>query len=132
MDKRLRKTQRILKVQEQLQKMAEWRLASLKRQAIELRNAQEDLIQTLNHDDALHGLFVESTARRLQQLAAQEGQVEQAQSEQGKVVLDRAMQVKRTERIVDTLALEHRRAGEKKDGLALLDRLATKSDASLP
>ncbi|MFC4173656.1 hypothetical protein ACFOYU_16595 [Microvirga sp. GCM10011540] len=132
MDKRLRKTERLLKVQEQLQKMAEWKLADLSRQAAELRNAQETLIQTLNDDEVLHGLFVESRARRLQTLAGEANQVDEAQEAQKKVVLERSMQVKRTERMVETFAEEHRRASEKKDYLMLLDSLASKNDASLP
>ncbi|WP_157961486.1 hypothetical protein [Microvirga flavescens] len=132
MDKRLRKTQRLLKVQEQMHRIAEWKLAGLQRQASELRDAQETLIQTLNDDDALHGLFVAPAARRLQQLAGQSSQVEAAQTAQSQIVLDKAMQVKRTERMVGTLEQEHRRNTEKKDYLSLLDRLATKRDASLP
>jgi len=132
MDKRLRKTVRLLKVQEQLQRNAEWKLANLHAKADELQNAQQALIQTLNDDEALHGLFVESRARRLQVLAVEASNVEKALEEQRKTALERAMQVKRTERFVDTLALENRRATEKKEYLALLDNLAAKSDASLP
>jgi hypothetical protein len=132
MDKRLRKTTRLLKVQEQLHKIAEWNLIGLQRRAKELQDAQETLIHTLNNDEVLHGLFVESRARRLQTLAGEASQVEIAREEQRKIALERAMQVKRTERIVDSIAVEHRRTVEKKDYLALLDGLATKNDASLP
>jgi len=132
MDKRLRKVKRILKVQEQLHKMAEWKLVQLQRQVTELRDAQTGLIETLNKDDALHGLFVESAAKRIQALAAQENQVEQLREVQSKVVMDKAMQVKRTERMIDGLTLETRRFLEKKDYLSLLDSLTAKRDASLP
>ncbi|RDI50405.1 hypothetical protein [Microvirga subterranea] len=132
MDKRLQKTKRLLKVQEQLHQIAEWKLASLQRQVAELQNTQHALIATLNDDQLLHGLFVEARSRRLQTLAAEEGRVKVAEAEQKKAALDHAMQVKRTERMVETLSVEYRRAVEKKDYLALLDSLATKTDASLP
>jgi hypothetical protein len=132
MDRRLRKAVRLLNVQEQLHKIAEWKLASLQRQSTDLQNAQEVLIETLNNDEMLHGLFVESRAKRLQTLAGEESQVKQAQETQSKVALEKAKQVKRTERMLETLTLEHRRAEEKKDYLALLDGLAQKNDASLP
>ncbi|MBF9235641.1 hypothetical protein [Microvirga alba] len=132
MDKRLRKNERLLKVQEQLHKIAEWKLVSLRRQVTDLQETQTVLIQALNSDDALHGLFVEPAARRLHALAGQEEQVRQARDAQNEVVLDRAMQVKRTERVVDALALEYQRTTEKRDYLALLDGFASKSDASLP
>ncbi|NNC00966.1 hypothetical protein HI113_44725 [Corallococcus exiguus] len=121
-----------MKVQEQLQKSAEWKLGSLQRKAAELQDAQRVLIETLNDDEKLHGLFVEPTARRLHELAGRASLVEQEREAQTKIVLDQTMKVKRTERLVDTLAVEHRRSSEKKDYLALLDRLATKADASLP
>jgi hypothetical protein len=132
MEKRLQKTKRILKVQEQLHQIAEWKLVNLQRQVVELQNTQQTLIATLNDDQLLHGLFVEARSRRLQTLAAEEGRVKVAEGEQKKAALDRAMQVKRTERMVETLSIEHRRTIEKKDYLALLDSLVTKSDASLP
>lgn len=132
MEKRLQKTKRILKVQEQLHQIAEWKLVNLQRQVVELQNTQQTLIATLNDDQLLHGLFVEARSRRLQTLAAEEGRVKVAEGEQKKAALDRAMQLKRTERMVETLSIEHRRTIEKKDYLALLDSLVTKSDASLP
>ena len=132
MDKRLDKAIRLLSVQEQLHKMAEWKSAALQRQAAELQRAQATLIQTLNDDDTLHGLFVDARSRRLQALAGEEAQVKEAQEAQAKVVFDKAMQVKRTERMVTSLTAEHRRAQEKKDYLLLLDRLMSKSGASLP
>jgi hypothetical protein len=129
---RLHKVTRLLSVQEQLHKMAEWKAAALHRQATELQQAQAALIEILNDDEALHGLFVDARSRRLQSLAKEEAQVKGAQEAQNKVVFDRAMQVKRTERMVESLTVEHRRAQEKKDYLLLLDRLMAKSDASLP
>lgn len=132
MDKRLRKTTRLLKVQEQLHRIAEWKLAGLQAKAAELQNAQEALIRTLNDDDALYGLFVEARSKRLQVLAAEANVVEKAQDEQRKAAFERAMQVKRTERMVDVITTETRREVEKKEYLAILDGLATKSNASLP
>jgi hypothetical protein len=131
-DKRLHKATRLLGVQEQLHKMAEWKAAALQRQAAELQQAQAALIEILNDDEMLHGLFVDARSRRLQSLAKEETQVKAAQSAQNKVVFEKAMQVKRTERMVETLTVEHRRAQEKKDYLLLLDRLMAKPDASLP
>lgn len=132
MDKRLQKSKRLLRVQEQLHRMTEWKIASLQRQAAELEQAREAIIQTFNGDDALHGLFVEAASRRLQSLAGEASQVQQEQERQARIAFDQAMQVKRTERMIGTLAAERRREVEKKDLLVLLDGMASKSDASLP
>ncbi|MPR12688.1 hypothetical protein [Microvirga tunisiensis] len=59
MRQRIRKFDRILKVQQHLQKEAELKLGNLDRQASELRIAQETLIQTMNDHETLHGLFVD-------------------------------------------------------------------------
>ena len=131
-DKRLPKAKRVLKVQEQLHEIAEWRLAGLQRRATEVREAQASLMETLNDEAPLHGLFVEPAARRLRALAVQESEVKQEQERQAQVVLDHAMSVKRTERMVATLAIDARRALEKKADLAQLDLLANRRDADLP
>lgn len=132
MDKRLRKTRRLLRVQEQLHRITEWKIAALQRQATEVEQAREEIIKTFNGDDALHGLFVEAASRRLQSLAGQASQLQEEQDRQTKIALEQAMQVKRTERMIGTLAAERRREGEKKDLLVLLDGMASKTDASLP
>jgi len=132
MDKRLKKAVRLLSVQKKLHSVAEWKFASLQRRASDLQDAQAALIETLNNDELLYGLFIEARAQRLQSLAAEAGRVKQAQEIQKQVVLERAMQAKRTERRVGLLSAEHRREVEKKEYFALLDGLATKSDASLP
>ncbi|MCB8823465.1 hypothetical protein [Microvirga rosea] len=132
MEKRLQKSKRLLKLQEQLHEIQKWKLAELHRKSMELQEAQSDLIKTLNDDDMLYGLFVESRAKRLQKLAAEESRVKQAKEQQSEIALDQAMKVKRTERVVERLTIEHRRDLEKKDYLGLLDVLSSKNDASLP
>jgi hypothetical protein len=132
MERRLQKTRRLLKLQAQLHEIDKWKLAELQQKVAGLQEEQSALIMTLNDDETLHGLFVEARAKRLQALAAEEVQVRQAQERQTKIAFDRAMKVKRTERAVDKLIVEHRRHVEKKDYLSLLDILAAKSDASLP
>lgn len=132
MDKRLNKTKRLLRVQEQLHRITEWKIAALQRQATELEQAREEIIRTFNEDDALHGLFVEAASRRLQALAGQASQVRQEQDRQKGIALEQAMQVKRTERMIGSLSAEHRRELEKKDLLVLLDGIVSKDRASLP
>lgn len=122
---RLQKAERLHKVQEQLHRIAEWKLAELQRQITGLQEAQETLIQTLNNDDVLHGLFVESAARRLSNLAKDEERLRQAAKVQTRVVCDRAMQAKRIERFNEVLSVEGRRAAEKENYLQLLDALAS-------
>ncbi|WP_262299147.1 hypothetical protein [Microvirga sesbaniae] len=132
MKQRVRKIERILKVQQHLQKEAELRLATLEREATELKTAQETLIRTMNDHETLHGLFVDITAKRLQGLASQASKVDKAKAAQKAMTIDRAMQAKRTEKMLTGLKDQERRVAEKKDLATILEGLAKDDSASFP
>ncbi len=128
--KRLKKIDRIMQVQEQLHRAAEWKLANLVRKQSELSEAQEQAIEALNDDGAFHGLFVDAMARRLHMLGSEADRVRQAQSAQTEVVREEALRLKTTERLSEKLGREQRRALEKRSFQELLEGLAAKRDAS--
>jgi hypothetical protein len=132
MKQRIRKIDRILKVQQHLQREAELKLANLERETSELKVAQETLIQTMNDHETLHGLFVDVAAKRLQGLASQASAVEMAKVAQKSVTIDKAMQAKRTEKLLSGLKDQERRETEKKDLVSILEMLATGESASFP
>ena len=132
MRQRIRKIDRILRVQQHLQKEAELKLVRLEREASELKLAQETLIQTMNDHETLHGLFVDVAAKRLQGLASQASRVENAKVVQKAATIDKAMQVKRTEKMLSGLKEQERREVEKKDLASILELLAKDDGASFP
>lgn len=132
MKQRIRKIDRILKVQQHLQREAELKLANLEREATGLKSAQETLIQTMNDHETLHGLFVEVAAKRLQALASQASAVEKAKVVQKSVTLDRAMQAKRVEKMLSGLKDQERRETEKKDLVSILEIRSKGESASFP
>ena len=132
MRQRIRKIDRILKVQQHLQKEAELKLGKLEREASEPKVAQETLIQTMNDHETLHGLFVDVAAKRLQGLASQASAVEKAKVVQKAVTIDKAMQAKRTEKMLSGLKDQERREIEKKDLASILELLAKGESASFP
>jgi hypothetical protein len=132
MRQRIRKIDRILKVQQHLQKEAELKLGNLEREASELKVAQEALIQTMNDHETLHGLFVDVAAKRLQGLASQARAVEKAKVVQKAVTIDKAMQAKRTEKMLSGLKDQERREIEKRDLASILELLAKGESASFP
>jgi hypothetical protein len=132
MRQRIRKIDRILKVQQHLQKEAELKLGNLEREASELKVAQEMLIQTMNDHETLHGLFVDVAAKRLQGLASQASAIEKAKVVQKAVTIDKAMQAKRTEKMLSGLKDQERREIEKKDLASILELLAKGESASFP
>jgi len=132
MKQRVRKIDRILKVQKHLQKEAELKLSKLEREAMDLKAAQEAIIETMNDHETLHGLFVDVASRRLQALAAQETRVETAKTAQKAVALDRGMQAKRTEKMLSGLKDQQRRDEEKKSLASILEAMVKGKSASFP
>lgn len=130
MSSRLKKMDRLRKVQKQLHKMSEWELARLQQKGAELHAAQVAVIEALNDDDQLYGLFVDAASKRLKTLATEANQVEARRQVQAGITLDRAMQVKRTEKMVSSLKETHRRETEKSDLMGILDSIVARGDAS--
>lgn len=130
MKSRLQKIQRLQQVQRQIHQIAEWKLASLTRRSAEIDEEQVELIKALNEDDAFHGLFVDSMARRLTRLANEADNVERAQEAQRQRVLKEARRLKTTERLTGTLDREVQRDNEKRVFQSLLETFATGPDAS--
>jgi len=132
MKQRIRKIERILKVQQHLQREAERKLSNLERESQEIRSNQEVLIHTMNDHETLHGLFVDVAAKRLQVLSAQASRVDAAKVAQKAVTFDKAMQAKRTEKMLSGLKDDERRQAEKKSLVAILESLAGKDGTSFP
>jgi hypothetical protein len=118
---RRRKIQRILQVQRQLHEAAEWKLADLSRLGLEIEAAKISLIEALNEDDALQGLFIDTMARRLTRLTGEADEVSAAKTAQATQVLAAARRVKTTERLSGRLNRETRQQQEKLDFRVLLD-----------
>jgi hypothetical protein len=129
---RLKKINRLIKVQQHLHQSEELRLANLQRHEAELKSAQEEVLQTMSDDDVLHGLFVDVLSKKLKSLAQEETRTQAALVTQKAVTFDKAMQVKRTEKMFSKLKVESRRVEEKKDLMAILEAITTKSGTSLP
>ncbi len=129
---RTKKVARILKVQQDMQKLADWRLATLRREAGELAVAQEEIVAVFNDDDRLHGILIDpmappaAHARR----RGRSREVETVAQEQR--VLVQSRKLKQTERLLERTAQEEERARERRELEALLDAVLAKRDASLP
>ncbi|MET0569589.1 MAG: hypothetical protein ABWZ74_10970, partial [Hyphomicrobiaceae bacterium] len=69
MQSRAKKIQRIVKAQAQLKLAEEWRLRGLQGRLAEIEAGERELLASLGTDNALHGLFLDATARRLRSVA---------------------------------------------------------------
>jgi hypothetical protein len=130
---RLDKVRRIKRLQGELHKLAEWRLAQLAQRERGLAEQQEALVASLNDEDQLHGLFVGSMARRLKSLAGEAERVRAMREVQSGRVLDEAKRLKRADLMAGRIESDERREAEKRDLLRLIEALAgRRRDASLP
>jgi hypothetical protein len=127
-NRRLKKIERIVKVQERLRQLAEWDLARLDRTRAELRNGEESLLGALN-DEFLHGLFVEAMARRLKAIAAETERLNRARDRQMQRLVEESLKLKRTERMSERIRREQERQFWKR---AFDEMLDTIDDGSAP
>jgi hypothetical protein len=104
----------------------------LQGQEAAIQDKQRDLIGALNGDDRLQGLFVAAMAKRLTSLAGEEAKVAGLKKAQSEDVWAHARRVRQSERQVDAATLARRRGTEKKELDEIVERMATRPDASFP
>ena len=118
MQKQVQKARRILAAAQQLHRMEQWKLADLQRRHADLESMQVELIGALNDTNALHGLFIDATARRLSSIAEEAERMVRERDAQSLVLKEHATRVKMCER----MALEHEQAFDRQaEGKELLD-----------
>jgi hypothetical protein len=132
MRQRLAKVRRILRVQEQLARVEEWKLAALERRGAEVEAAERELIGALNADHELHGLFLDVMARRLCSLSEEAGRICAERDAQASRVRAQSAKLRMAERMLQTATAELRGEEAKRDLLDLIDDLAGRERASLP
>ena len=132
MRSRLKKIERVLAVQVQLHRLAQWKMAALDREKTANADGQVDLISALNADNQLHGLFVEAMTRRLAALAREAERLERARGVMEKKLSEEGLKLKRTEKMTDRVRREHQLGRDKRLFQDLLETLAKARDASLP
>jgi hypothetical protein len=125
-DRRLLAVKRVVQVQRQLQSRAEWKLSRLEAEERALEQAARDVLNALNGEDSLHGLFVPAMAGRLRSIARETERVGCEKERQAELLTEQTGKVKRAERMAETLAREALRAGETKQLDELIDRVAAR------
>jgi uncharacterized coiled-coil protein SlyX len=131
-DDRARKSRRILAAQQQLHRIEQWRMAQLQGRLAELEAAQVELIGALNDTNALHGLFIDTMARRLGSLAEEADRVAREKDAQSIELAEHAVRVRLADRLAQTIALEGAREEERKQLLDIVEQFINRKSASLP
>ena len=96
---RAEKAARILAAEEQLHRIEQWRMADLERRLAKLETMQIELICALNDTNALHGLFIDTTARRLSSAAEEAELVGREKAAQALRLKEHAARVKLCQRL---------------------------------
>ena len=128
MKKRLESMERVVDVQRQLRRMAEVKLAELERRAAALSASRHELVNALNGDNELHGLFTGAMARRVRSVSAELAELERVKDAQSKRLLDQTGRLKRAERVVSSLEKEYEAELEKRNLADLIDGLRPKPE----
>lgn len=132
MQSRAKRTRRLLDVLRQLHALEEQKKRELERRYQQLEQSQREAILALDTDDALHGLFVDSTARFLKSLAREAERVAAAHSIQSQRLLDRASKMKTAERLNDMLDRHLAQTRAERELNETIERYAGPRVASLP
>jgi hypothetical protein len=126
-----KRAERLVSALKKLHRVEELKKIELERQLREIRRSEEDIIMGLNHDDALHGVFIDTTTRFLRSLARQAEKVSQSQQHQSRRLLDRAGKLRRAEKLRDKISQQKLHAEGEKHLAEVIERYGGKG-TSLP
>ncbi len=132
MQDRAAKARRILTARQQQHRIEQWKLAELQRELADLTSAQLEIISALNDNDALHGLFIDATARRLGTLAEAAERVTRKATDQSVRTTEHAVRVRASERLERAVAQELERELEGKELLDIIEQYLANKGTSLP
>ncbi len=128
---RVAKLRRVVDVQRQIQKSAEWTLHDLRQERLRLQQAQQDIVEALNRDDPLNIWLAPALTRQLDRLSVEEQGVAAAGEQQTNVVLEQTGRLKQAERLERTLGTERERAQERTALSDVIDAVVGRPHARL-
>jgi hypothetical protein len=131
MKSRLQSIRRVVAVQEQLRRLAEWKLADIERQLAEVAAAQADLDRFVDRAHPLTGMLLGVVTTQRRKLALRAAQLKEARVSQTQHVLEASRSFKLAENIEGRIDEEERRRREKAE-LAELIENAVKTRGAVP
>jgi len=118
---RAKSLKRILEVQRQLHALEELKFARLKQQVTECQNEQRALTEALSGEEALAGLFMDVTVRRIKSLQQEESRLIPQVEAQARVLVEHGGRMRNSERLAEEVAVEMRREEERRELEQLLE-----------
>ncbi|HRO50524.1 MAG TPA: hypothetical protein PLW75_10335 [Hyphomicrobium sp.] len=127
---RVKNLKRVLKVQKQLHALEELKYVRLQQKVLQCQEEQRDLTNSLSSDDALHGLFLDMTVRRVQALRLEEARLAPLVEAQLRVLSEHSARLSNSERLSAELGEELKRNDERLELEQLLEAGFAQSGAS--
>lgn len=118
---RVKSLKRILDVQKHLHDKEELKYVRLQQKVRSCQDEQRALTEALSSEDALRGLFMDVTVRRLQALRAEERRLEPHLEAQGRIVREHGGRVRNSERLKEALEQELARVEDREELERLLE-----------
>lgn len=118
---RAKSLKRILEVQRQLHALEELKFARLKQKVAECQNEQRALTEALSGEEALAGLFMDVTVRRIKALQLEESRLIPQVEAQARVLVEHGGRMRNSERLAEEIAVEMRREEERREIERLLE-----------
>ncbi len=132
MTRRLDTIRRIVEVKRQQCRATDWALARLKRDEQALLDEERAIVEALNADQPLHGLFMETMARHLRAVAGKREAVRQEEAAEQLRQRTQKGQLRQAERMLAEAERQERRAAESKELIEIVETNAARGGASLP
>jgi hypothetical protein len=127
---RLHAIKRVLAVQAQLHRLAQWKLAELERREDALQERHESLLRFVDEDGSYAALFGNALMRRLRGISEEKAEVVAAKHEQADKTLEELRRVGRMQRMADELEDEARQERERQELREILEQLGHRRHAS--
>ena len=131
-EQRLRAMQRIAKLQTQMRRREEWRLADLERSDGALAERQTQLTTFIEAETSVSALMAAATARRLRSVAEARAALAQQKTEQTARILAHQQRVVCAERLCDALGAAHERSVEDDALASVVEADMSRRQTSLP
>lgn len=127
---RVRSLKRILEVQRHLHSVEELKFARLKQRVTRCESEQEALTEALSDNGALHSLFMDVTARRIQSLRQEAARLAPQLEAQARVLAEHGGRMRNSERLAAEVFAEQQREEERQDLEWLLEARLARPGAS--
>ncbi|QXX74690.1 hypothetical protein [Methylovirgula sp. HY1] len=131
MQQRLKSLQRLLSVQKDLHRLAEWRLAALARRFNALQEEQKRLITYLDDDRLFTLAYTATIAGRLRVLEETKQRCKQERDEQTRILLQRSQRMGQIAHATEAVAKQCRLHEERRELDAAIDAAINSRRASL-